>query len=259
MSLEFDDAALRRLEVIYGSADVVRRRSLVTAALGARPGEQILDIGCGPGFFVADLASAVQPGGEVTGVDPSPSMLAMAGRRSADRTNVTLLEGAAAALPVADESFDAALCVQVLEYVDDVPRALAEMSRVLRPGGRLVLWDIDWSTVSWLSDDPSRMERVLDAWDAHLVHPALPRRLAADLRTAGFGEVAVEGHAFVNTDTGPDGYSGGLIPLVEDFVATRGIPVGEAAAWRGELEDLSTAGRYFFTVTQFCFSAVAPA
>ena len=63
--------------------------------------------------------------------------------------------------PVPDASFDAALSVQVLEYVAEVDAALAELRRALRPGGRLVIWDIDWSTVSWHSADPVRMRRVL--------------------------------------------------------------------------------------------------
>lgn len=256
--LDFDDDATARLEALYGSADVGRRRSLATAALAARPGERILDVGCGPGFFVAELADIVGPDGHVVGVDPSAPMLANASRRTAGRANVKLLDGHATDLPVPDRSFDAALSVQVFEYVDDVASALAELVRVLRPGGRAVIWDIDWSTVSWFSDDPERMRKVLHTWDDHLVHPALPRRLASEMRSAGFVDVDVEGHAFTNTDAGPDTYSGGIIPLVEDFVVGRGMPVEEAAAWRSELEMLSASDRYFFTVTQFRFSAAVP-
>jgi arsenite methyltransferase len=98
-------------------------------------------------------------------------------------------------LPVDDGSFDAVLSVQVVEYVPDADLALAELNRVLRPGGRAVVWDVDWTTVSWHSTDPAGMERALRAWDEHLAHSALPRTLAARLRSAGFDDVAADGHA----------------------------------------------------------------
>ena len=66
-------------------------------------------------------------------------------------------------LPVDDASVDGVLCVQVLEYVADPTVALAEMHRVIRPGGRVVVWDVDWATVSLHSLDAALTERVLRA------------------------------------------------------------------------------------------------
>ena len=159
-------------------------------------------------------------------------------------------------LPLADAGFDAALCVQVLEYVPDVAAALAGMHRALRPGGRLVAWDIDWSTVSWQSRDPARMERVLQTWDAHLTHPSLPRTLSSRLRSAGFTDVGVTGHAFVSADADPEGFGGSLIPLIESFVAGRdGISADDAHAWAEEQRQLGADGEFLFCCTQFCFTA----
>src|SRR5262245_64392297 len=109
----------------------------------------------------------VGPTGTVVGVDRSAQMLAAARKRSAGHENISFREGEATALPVDEESFDAALCVQVLEYVPDVVGALTEMHRALRPGGRVVVWDVDWSTVSLNSSDLVRNRRILDAWDGH--------------------------------------------------------------------------------------------
>src|SRR5205085_9212344 len=128
--------------------------------------------------------------------DASPEMLALAPRRCEGHSNVTFREGNAAALPVDDGAFDAALCVQVMEYVPDPAGALAEIHRSLRPGGRVLVWDVDWGTVWWHSKNPDRMRRMLAAWDEHLVHPSLPRTLGARLRAAGFADVAVAGHSF---------------------------------------------------------------
>ena len=146
--LEFDDDMALRIEALYRIGDAVRRRRIVREALGAVPGERVLDVGCGPGFYCAELAEEVGPAGSVVGVDSSPAMLQLAARRCAGYAGVELRPGEAVSLPVDDASFDAALCVQVLEYVPDPTVALAEMYRALRPGGRVVVWDIDWATVS---------------------------------------------------------------------------------------------------------------
>jgi ubiquinone/menaquinone biosynthesis C-methylase UbiE len=258
--LVFDDALAAQLETLYRTRDVLRRRRLVREALKAGPGDRVLDVGCGPGFYVAELLEQVGPTGSVTGVDASPQTLELARRRTEGHGNVALHLADATALPVPDVAFDAALSVQVLEYVADVDAALAELRRALRPGGRAVIWDVDWSTVSWHSTDPVRMARVLAAWDGHLADPALPRTLAARLRAAGFTDVTAEGHTFATTERTPDAYGAAIIPLVEQYVAGRdGITEDEAAAWAAELGELGTRGEFFFACVQFCFTATRPA
>ena len=70
--------------------------------------------------------------------------------------------------------------------------------------------------------------------------------------------VTVEGEAFVNTDADPNGYSGGVIPLIADFITDHGIEASVADAWAGELRGLSKSGDYYFTVTKFAFSGMNP-
>jgi arsenite methyltransferase len=252
--LVFDDKIVEQLEVIYRSRDVLRRRKLVYEALGAKPGDRILDAGCGPGFYTRELLDQVGPEGSVTGIDRSPQMLAVARGRSEGFGNVAFEEGDATALPVDSGRFDRALSVQVLEYVRDVPAALAEMHRALRPGGRVVIWDVDWTTVSWHSEDPDRMARVLEVWDEHLAHPSLPRTLSASLRAAGFEDVRMEGHAFATDELTPECYGGSLLPVIERYVAGQGAE--EVEAWAAEQRALGERGEFYFACIQFCFSGV---
>lgn len=254
--LEFDEATAKRLEAAYGTRDMRRRRTLVLDALAAAPGERILDIGCGPGFYVAELLDRVGAQGSVVGVDSSAPMLGIAGRRCEGHDNVELLEGDATALPVDDGGFDAAVSVQVLEYVEDIPAALREIRRALRPGGRLVLWDVDWATISLRTADEERMRRVLAAWDEHLADPSLPRRLAAELGAAGFEDARVEGHAFATNDLNDDTYGGFVVPFLERFVIDAGTaPEDVARAWADEQRELAERGEFYLAVIQCCFTA----
>jgi arsenite methyltransferase len=254
--LEFDRRLVDRLERLYATRDVLRRRELVRVALGARPGDRILDVGCGPGFYVTELLEEVGPEGLVVGLDISPDMLAVAAKRADGHDNVEFHEADATSLPVPDASFDRLISVQVLEYVRDVPAALKEMHRALRPGGRVLLWDVDWATASWHAIDRQLTQRALAAWDNHLTHPSLPRTLAAQLRNAGFQHVQMDAHAFATTELIPDAYGGSLLPLLEQYVGDQGgMSQQEAKAWADEQRELGDRGEFFFTVTQFCFTA----
>ncbi|MEK6271770.1 MAG: methyltransferase domain-containing protein [Actinomycetota bacterium] len=118
-----------------------RRRVLELASV--RPGEDVLEVATGTGVQLVRLAGA-NPGGRIVGVEISEGMLAQTRRRLEDAGlagDVEVIEGSALELPIADESFDLLVNGYMLDLLprDDIPRALAEFKRVLRPRGRLVL------------------------------------------------------------------------------------------------------------------------
>jgi arsenite methyltransferase len=257
--LIFDEDTARAIERIYEIGDARRRRAIVREALGARPGDRVLDVGCGPGFYCAELLAEVGPDGSVVGIDGSDAMLTLAARRCRGAANVEFHEGDATSLPIEDASCDRALCVQVLEYVADPSVALKEMRRVLRAGGRAVVWDIDWATASFHSRDPARTARVLKAFDEHLAQPSLPQTLAPRLRAAGFSDVEMRAHTFASCEMDPETYGTALVPFIASFVRGRGgVSDEEADAWLGEQRELGERGEYFMSITQFCFTATKP-
>jgi len=254
--LEFDDETARRLEVMYTSPDAVRRRNEVLLHLALRPGERVLDVGCGPGFLAAELAAAVGPTGLVRGIDRSDSMIGMAHRRCAAQPWVTVQKSDAENLAFADAQFDVAVAVQVYEYVADVAGALRQVSRVLRPRGRVLVVDTDWDSIVWSSGDPQRMTRVLAAFDEHLTHPHLPRELGPLLSRAGFRLERCDALVQLNLTLGANGFSVGLLDLVHAFVAGRqGVTRAEADAWAEELRARDRRGEYFFSLNQYYFLA----
>jgi arsenite methyltransferase len=109
-----------------------------------RPGQAVLDLGCGAGFDAFIAAQLVGPEGRVAGVDLSPEMLAVAdaGRIESGFPRIDFREAAIEALPFLDNSFDVALSNGVLNLIPDKPAALREVFRVLRPGGRLQACDM---------------------------------------------------------------------------------------------------------------------
>lgn len=153
------------------------------------PGEHVLDVACGTGIVSFAAARAVGPHGRVTGVDLSGQMVEFASRRADVHQvyNARFLRMNAEQLDFADASFDAVTCALGLMYVPDPVKALAEMRRVLRPGGRLSLavWG-DRSLCGW-----SEVFRIVDDEVKSEVCPLFfslgePRTLEYACRDAGF-------------------------------------------------------------------------
>jgi demethylmenaquinone methyltransferase / 2-methoxy-6-polyprenyl-1,4-benzoquinol methylase len=195
--------------VMTAGLDRVWRRLTVEAVV--QPGDRVLDACCGTG----DLALAAErEGGVVTGLDFSPRMLERARQKS---ETVTWIEGDLLALPFGDDSFDAATVGFGVRNVSDLDAALAELRRVLRPGGRLAILEITQPRgilrpffSLWFDRVVPVLGRVLPGGRAYTYLPASVRRfpgareLVALLEGHGFEQVRVRllGGSIVALHTG---------------------------------------------------------
>lgn len=135
--------------------DSDRRRALqppeqIVARSGVRPGMKALEIGCGSGAYTTFFARAVGPEGEVAALDIQPAMLAQLAAKLArpenrDIHNITLHEASAYSLPFEDGTLDLVYMITVFQEIPDRARTLAEVLRVLKPGGLLAIseWVVD--------------------------------------------------------------------------------------------------------------------
>ena len=180
---------------------LLRRRSADSHAAyllpHLKPGDRVLDFGCGPGTISVGLAQAVDPG-ELYGLDIEESQIEMAraAAQAGGHANATFHVGDVTALPFEDNYFDAAHCHTVLMHLQDVQAALAEVKRVLKPGGLIASRELLASS-SFLEPGGPAWE---DAWatftrllQGNGGHPQMGRELKNALLEAGFSDVRASG------------------------------------------------------------------
>src|SRR4051794_5346218 len=152
-------------------------------------GERVLEIGAGSGYYTLEIAAAVRPGGSVDILDAHPDRLAAAMQTAAERgvANIAPTLGDARYLPFEDSTFDAAYLVAALGDAADGAAALAELHRVLRPGGRVVVGE--------LNGDPHRVAPARLGTCAASAGLRIARRVAGLLGDLARPEPADDGHA----------------------------------------------------------------
>jgi len=198
------DEPLRRETYTHGHAPAtVRQHGQRTAEEAAaflmpelKPGMRLLDVGCGPGSITRGLAERVAPG-QVIGVDLSRETLAAARQDAAARglTNLQYEEGSVYRLSHAEGSFDVVYAHQVIQHLREPAAALAEMLRVVRPGGGIIaVREVDWGTAAYWPVDPwidRFIEVHLKTWSQNGGEPRMGRRLRALFNAADVAQLAI--------------------------------------------------------------------
>jgi arsenite methyltransferase len=255
--LEFDERRARAIETMYQNPDVTGQRAEVLRRLELRPGEAVLDVGSGPGLLLRDLALSVGEAGKAVGLDMSTPMIEVARRRCEGLPQVAFEQGDAMKLPFPGAMFDVAVSTQVYEYVPDMETALAELHRVMKPGGRILILDTDWDSLVLHTRDRARQARILEIWDEHLADAHLPATLSPRLRAAGFQITRREIIPILNPEFHPNCFAAGVLDGIRGFVAGRGgITREEANEWMQGLRDLGARGEFFFSINRYVFQAV---
>ena len=240
------------------TSDLYRRRLAVLEALDARPGERILEVGCGAGALLPALGAAVGASGRVVGIDISGDQIAAARRRCADQPSVETAALDVRQLPYQPGSFDAIVAIQVIEYLDDPQQVLTELRRVAIDRARAVVLSTNWDSVFWNSAADDLTRRIQLAWRQHAPHPNLPADLRPLLRRAGFEVFHQAPVTIVNRAYHEDAFAYWAARLMVAFCVARNlISRDEADAWLMSLTQMQDADRFFFSATPILTIATA--
>ena len=263
----FDPGAFSNLNAINEAVEYVNYLEHTTARLrelsraryellNLGPGDVVLDVGCGLGEDTRELASLVAPRGRVIGIDSSATMVAQARKRSQKFGRaVKFSVGDARELKFADASFAACWSERMLQHLSDPARAIAEMVRVIKPGGTIVLFEPDHSTL------------VIDAADRATTR-SIALTLADSIRSSWIGSALfglLKANGLKDVMIIPTPLLSNNLPNANDLLrldvaakiaVAKGLVTTDAVTkWFADLRRREAAGRFFGCL--LCFTAVA--
>jgi SAM-dependent methyltransferase len=237
----------------------LRRRFL--RFVPVRPGARVLEVGCGSGVVVRDLAAMVGRRGAVVGIDTSRAVLAAARRLcrpAPGRGRIALRVGDGNRLPFSAGRFDVALAITVILHVARPAVVVREMARVTRPGGRVGLQDQDFGMVAVTHPDPALTDRILDGVPRHIYEePYSGRRLPGLLREAGLESVRLLTDVFQDTTLEP--WTKTFLERRAEYAVTFGlVDAATAQHWLDGFTALVAAGAFVFTMNYYGAVGVRP-
>jgi ubiquinone/menaquinone biosynthesis C-methylase UbiE len=222
------------------------------SVLRLRPGDSILDVGCGCGDDLRKLASLVAPNGRAVGVDISKSMVDEARRRNVgDEPPLEFEVGDASNLRWDSNVFDACRADRVFQHLPDPRRALNEMIRVLKPGGRISVADRDWGMIALDSCDPVTTGLILKRACSGIRNGWIGRQLWKLFQETRVINVEVRAkcinlRSFEVADSLLD-----LRLVLEHAVAENLLSRLTATQWIHDLLDRDAEGHFFATLTLY--------
>ena len=251
-------ALVAALDELTSLPAVLRLRASAIELLAPQSGHHVVDVGCGTGTVVRALAGIVGPTGSVLGIDASEIMLAEAHRRTADRSlPVEFRRGDVTRLDLDDAGFDATHCERVFQHLDAPEAGMAELVRVTKPGGRIVVIDTDWGMHAIHGADPRLTSRVVECWAHTAASGWSGRRLPALFADAGISEPLVVAETLTSSDPHRP-FAPPFTTMAATAERTGVLSPDEAATWLSQLADATRRGHFFWAVTMFAVAGRCP-
>jgi ubiquinone/menaquinone biosynthesis C-methylase UbiE len=212
-----------------------------------RPGQRVLDVGCGLGHEIRRLGALVGANGCAVGVDAHGAAVAEANRTMRDAMSApAFARGSAEQLPFEDGCFDVVRAERVAEYVDSPSAMFAQMYRVLRPGGTMIAFDFDYGGSIVDASDRRMAERVNRLVAAAVPNPWIGGQLWGHFAGLGLKQLSATPMTYVVPFEIYRAMTGGAL---DHAAAVGDLDRRDLATWWSRLEQAHRDGRFFASLT----------
>ncbi|WP_312397016.1 methyltransferase domain-containing protein [Chryseobacterium sp.] len=241
---------MKFLEDVADQSVVKQSLELQIKLLDAKPGDHLLDVGCGIGIQAKRIAEEVAPTGKFVGTDMSNVMIELAKERTADlNLPIEFYLAEAGSQPFPDESFDGIRTERVLMYISDTQKVFQEFMRLLKPGGRLVVFDFHWDGSLISHKDKVLTRKIIQYTTDSFPNGYLGTDLHRQLRNVGFQNINIQPYNY----SGTNGILFELIKRAYGGILQSGVENGtftqhEIDNWWQALEDDAETGNFFVSL-----------
>jgi ubiquinone/menaquinone biosynthesis C-methylase UbiE len=236
-------------------ADMLREYLDAMAIDSAR---SVLDLGCGTGVAARAIACRPSFSGRITGIDRSPHLIGAAARLAHEEglaAKVDFRIGDSHTLELRDAEFDAVVAHTLFSHLDDPRAVLTEIVRVLNPGGKVGIFDGDYASLTFASDDPAAGKATDEAIiNAIVTNPRVMRQMPQFLRDAGLQ--LVTSFAYVVPDVGrADFWDTSIKSLIKLLPKAGAMTESQAAEWANAMFRRSDQGTFFAACNYYGYVA----
>ena len=225
----------------------VRRELEILDVLDIQSGQQVLDIGCGGGHLLEELAKAVGPKGKAIGLDTSEDQLKQAKERCALYDNAFTLLGFANKINLESNSCDAVASAQTFEYIEDVDSSIEEVARILKPSSIFVNISILWDYYKFYGADDNLNNLIQDTFKAHCFHQMLPTTLSGRLKKFGIKQIKHKPLPMFITTTDDNSPAKYAAEVMAQFALQQGVSKDKVNEWQNQLKLAEDTGHFAYT------------
>jgi ubiquinone/menaquinone biosynthesis C-methylase UbiE len=246
------ESRLRFLDAEAAKPAIRLAKAWTIEQLVLRPGGHVLDLGCGAGDDARQLAAAVGAQGRVVGIDIDSAMVEEARRRGGgSAVEVEFRQGDVYRIPFDAETFDGVRAERTFLHLDEPARALAEITRVARRGGAIVVLDRDIETRTIDATNRRVTRRIVHFWCDSMRGGWVGRSLLRLFREAGLEDLSVAPFTVIDTDYDVFNRQYDLPRVVARAQEAGALTAEEAESWLRDVESRAKRGSFFASMTCF--------
>ena len=245
--MKFDnETSIIQQKIANGYAGISRRLAIMKA-LDLKIGENVIDIGCGGGHLVEEIALGVGINGKSIGIDPSQDQLNTANARCKNLNNVELICCSANEIKLKDNFCDTITATQTLEYIQDIDSSLEELRRISKNNSKFLNVSILWDYFRFYGPENKLNNIIHDAFKAHCYHQMLPLDLNGKLLQLGYKNIKSENLSYLITSRDENSPAIFYEKMLGNFAISQGVSEDKVQDWREQLSNAEKSGRFGFT------------
>ena len=245
MKFENDNSILQRK--MSSSYVGISRRQAMLKALNINIGDIVLDVGCGGGQLIEDIAKSVGREGKAIGIDPSNSQISSAKDLCSGLENTLFICCLADNIDLESDSIDAVASIQTFEYINDIDEALIEIKRLLKQQAKFLNISTLWDYYRFHGPEKKLNDLMHDVFREHCAHQMVPTFLNGKLKGLGFKNVKTTELAYVFTKRDENSFAKYAETLIATFALNKGVEEEKVKEWKRQLKEAEDKGTFCFT------------